>query len=142
MKMSEQEGNTNQVKGKTLQIEEMLLESSYVPTLIEKVRFKTDIGDVTWKPSKREIMMIEADGFHIKRQRDRGLYILELPKMVYDIRDALKRYESVTVKTDYTEWQKSPDHVYNFLTNEQFECMKIMELEKYSKPKRGETDDE
>jgi hypothetical protein len=67
MNMSEQEGNTNQVKGKTLQIEEMLLESSHVPTLIEKVRFKTkDVGDVTWKPYKREIHWSSVKAFFMK----------------------------------------------------------------------------
>ena len=140
--MSEQEGNTNQVKGKTLQIEEMLLESSHVPTLIEKVRFKTkDVGDVTWKPYKREIMLIDADGFNIKRQRDRGLYVIELPQIIYQIRDTLRTANSVTVKTDYQEWAKTPDQVYYFLNEEQIKGMKI-ETPKKQETKRGEKDDE
>ena len=139
--MSEQEGNTNQVKGKTLQIEEMLLESSHVPTLIEKVRFKTkDVGNVTWKPYKRETMMIDADGFNIKRQRDRGLYVIELPQIIYQIRDSLRTANSVTVKTDYQEWAKTPDQVYYFLNEEQIKGMRI-ETQDSTQTKRGETND-
>ena len=131
-----EDSNTKIVEGKLLSIENMLLESSNGPTVVEKVRFATDIGDLTWKPSKRDVMLIEADGFSIKRQRDRGLYILELPKIVYDIRDALAESGSVTVKTDYSEWHKTPDQVYNFLTNEQLEGMKLAESEEIPKNKK------
>jgi hypothetical protein len=138
--MSEQEGHTNLVKGKTLQIEDMLLESSNVPTLIEKVRFKTGIGDVTWKPYKKETMLIAADGFNIKRQRDRGLYIIELPQIIYQIRDNLMKSKSVTVKTDYQEWYKTPEQVFYFLNEEQIKGMKI-ETPTKQETKRGETND-
>ena len=140
MKMNEQEGHKNLVKGKTLQIEDMLLESSNVPTLIEKVRFKTGICDVTWKPYKKETMLIDADGFNIKRQRDRGLYIIELPQIIYQIRDNLMKSKSVTVKTDYQEWYKTPEQVFYFLNEEQIKGMKI-ETPTKQETKRGETND-
>lgn len=133
-----EEGKTVSVEGKALCIEDMLLESSHVPTLIERVRFKTDIGDVTWKPNKREVMTIEADGFKIKRQRDRGLYIPELPKILYDIRDHLDASGPVTIKTDYQEWDKTPDQVYYFFNDEQIGKMKI-EAQKSQQTKGGDT---
>ena len=39
------------------------LESSIKPTRIDKARFKTDIGDITWKPTKKETTVLEADVF-------------------------------------------------------------------------------
>lgn len=120
------EGKTVLVEGKYVCIEDMLLESSSVPTLIERVRFKTaDMGDVTWKPNKKEEMMVEAEGFKIKRQRYRGLYIAELPQIIYDIRDHLNHNGSVIVKTDYLEWHKSADEMYCFLNDEHIEKMQI-----------------
>jgi hypothetical protein len=118
-------GKTSIVKDKLLYIEDMLLESSSVPTLIDRVRFKTDIGDITWKPSKRDIMMVDTEGFKIKRQRDRGLYIQEMPKKIYQIRDALAKATPVAVKSEYVAWSKTPDQVYYFFSEQQIEEMEL-----------------
>jgi hypothetical protein len=68
------------------------------------------------------------------------LYVIELPQIIYQLRDTLRTANSVTVKTDYQEWAKTPDQVYYFLNEEQIKGMKI-ETQNSKQIKKGETND-
>lgn len=115
------------VEGKCIRISGIELESSIEPTRVDRVRFKTDNGDITWKPMRTETTILNTDGFKVRRTQHKPTYIKNLPKIVFDIRDRLKDNENVSVKADYIGWSSPDGNKFHIFDDKQIDEMKLIE---------------
>jgi len=117
----------NLTEEKCIQIEGIELESSREPTRIDRIRLKTNNGDITWKPIRRETSVLEVDGFKIRRRQYKPIYVKNLPKIFFDIRDRLNNNGNASVRADYTEWNSPDGNTFNIFNDKQIEEMKLMD---------------
>ena len=90
----------------------MILDLDKNQDKVKKVRFKTDIGEITWRAEISKDYN-ELDGFKVKSKEKVKPSLEELPEILYNIRDSLKN-GPVTVATDYREWLYDGKPSYTF----------------------------
>ncbi len=115
------------VEEKCIRISGIELESSIEPTRIDKARFKTNIGDITWKPTRKETTVLEADGFNVRRTQNKPIFIKDLPQIIFNIRDGLKSNGNVSVKTDYTEWRSPNGKTFHIFDDKQINEIRMID---------------
>ena len=108
-----------------LSIEDLALKTDKSNENVKKVVFHAaGIGDISWRATKQSGYS-EKDGFKIAGGGRDYPTIDELPKVVYDVRDALKT-GPVTVRAAYRHCQYGGDRVGYTFTADQINAMEIV----------------
>ena len=116
----EEDKKTEQVKDKTIIITAVELESNpNNPAEINRVRFKADIGDITWKPKIEDVKYI--DGMKVIGKKTAT--IEDLPSIIKLMGKTIQtkgniKFENVNYMVMNTKDAEGTDVKYRFITSE------------------------
>lgn len=126
------------VPASELSIEDLALKTDKSHENVKKVVFHAaGIGDISWRATKQSGYS-EKDGFKIAGGGRDYPTIDELPKIVYDVRDALQK-GPVTVRAAYRQWQYDNDKTGYTFTADQINAMEIVSPAEKTKKKSGKS---
>ena len=84
---------------------------------VKRIRFKTDKGDITWKPKMQKTQLMDG----LKIQRTQSMELGDLPKKLSTWGTQLSDVGSIKLKIQYTKMVADVDGcdtVYRFITAE------------------------
>ena len=123
-KMSE----VKEIKNKEMDAYELEIEESRNEEgKIHRIVFKTNIGNISYRPYKYELKEVVYDGCKVNRRRKVLLGMDELSPMLWKLNRELQT--GITkIKLSYFLWKKD-DRIIRFLREKQIEEMEFMEVE-------------
>ena len=120
------------VKEVEVDVHDIEIEKSWRDSrLVERVVFKTNIGNITFKPGKSIEKHSSSQGFTIKRRERQLVSIEELPRKLWDLNMKLQK-GMCKIKLSYFLWQKIVDEKIipiRFLRDNQVKIIQFLGIE-------------
>lgn len=118
-----EDGKSNLLKDKAITVKSVLLEQSKEDvTRIAKIRFETNIGDITWKPKLNETKFMSINGVNVPTRSIVDMKYDNVPAKITDIVKKIQEKGDIKMKVDYMKFDTTDaeNHAvsYRFINSE------------------------